>query len=94
MNAKQFVHTHPHRSRSRSYAPRGIFKNTGFIRRSFQRASFSKKHEQTLIGLDYSNDDSVDREHTTFQMVTIPTRKGESVITGTVLVKVSTTVSL
>lgn len=83
-----------HRTRSRSYSPRGLFKNTGFIRTSFHRASFSKRNEQTLIGTDYSHDDSVEREHTTFQMVTIPTRKGVLVVMFTVLINISTIVYL
>ena len=62
----------PFRSRSGSYAPRRIFKNTALIRTSFNRSSFSRKHEQTLIGVD---SDSIDREHTTFQMVPISTKQ-------------------
>ena len=59
------------RSRSGSYTPRGIFKNTALIRTSF-RGSFSRKNEQTLIGMD---SDSIDREQTTFQMVPVSTKQ-------------------
>ena len=68
------------RSRSRSYTPGGIFKNTALMRTSF-RASFSRKNEPTLIGMD---SDSMDREQSTFQMVPISSKQS-SVIAFTLV---------
>ena len=69
--------TNLYRSRSGSYTPRGIFKNTAIIRTSFTRRSFSRKNEQSLIGMD---SDSMDREHSTFQMVTVSTKQSNEII--------------
>lgn len=61
---------------SGSYAPGGLFKNTGYMRNSFRRASYSKKHEQALIG-DTNDADSLDRGHSTFQMVNVSKKRSE-----------------
>ena len=64
------LHLYLFRSRSGSYTPRGIFKNTAIMRSSF-RGSFSRKNEPALIGMD---SESMDREPTTFQMYPVSTK--------------------